>query len=185
MEKCAFCGGPCGPDKRGRLRKFCSRVCTGRACTGSPSQGKLRTVLCPACGKSVTRYNIGKGFCSIKCSSKGHGMYGRTHVDKNQNEIIKAFEQCGCSVLNCARIGSGFPDLVVGFQGNNYLVEVKNPANSYGKKGLNSNQIEWANNWPSPVLVARTLDDVVRFVTMWNRCPNPTKEEALAILATL
>jgi AICAR transformylase/IMP cyclohydrolase PurH len=44
-----------------------------------------------------------------------------------------------------------------------HLVEVKNAANYYGKKGANKNQVAWAVKWPSPVWILRTMKDVEAF----------------------
>ena len=48
-------------------------------------------------------------------------------TDANQREIIAALEAVGASVFPSFRLGGGFPDLVVGFRGATYLLEVKTP----------------------------------------------------------
>lgn len=81
---------------------------------------------------------------------------GPCRKDKNQAEIVKVLEKVGASVIDTSIIGiAGFPDLVVGFRGVNYLLEVKNLENSYGRKGFNANQIAWKDKWNgvSPVIV--------------------------------
>ncbi len=127
---------------------------------------------------------MGKGFCNKKCAGRARrsalsvasmsARYG--HVDKNQAALVVVFEQLGCSVLNCVRVGSGFPDLIIGYRGHDYLVEVKNPTNAYGKRGLNGNQKRWSDTWPSPVFVVRTEDDVIKLVKFLFENPCPKKE---------
>lgn len=63
-------------------------------------------------------------------------------VDANQAEIVEFFRQRGASVQSLAAIGKGCPDLLVGWHGQNYLVEVK------ATKGtLTPDQITWHQMW--------------------------------------
>lgn len=89
-------------------------------------------------------------------------MYYKTKIDKNQKAIVEALEAAGASVLVTSRMGSGFPDLVVGLRGKNILIEVKNPENSYGRKGFNKNQQNFADFWRgSPPIIVRTVDEAM------------------------
>lgn len=47
-------------------------------------------------------------------------------VDANQAEIVKKLREMGASVLILSPMGKGIPDLLIGWQGKNYLAEVKN-----------------------------------------------------------
>lgn len=46
--------------------------------------------------------------------------------DNNHNEIVRALRAAGASVFSTAMVGCGFPDLSVGYKGQNYFLEVKN-----------------------------------------------------------
>ena len=46
-------------------------------------------------------------------------------IDANQTEIVKALRQVGASVQSLASTGKGCPDLLVGFRGVNWLLEIK------------------------------------------------------------
>lgn len=83
----------------------------------------------------------------------------RGQQDRNQPEIVKALKQVGASVVSTAAIGGGFPDLVVGFRGRNYLIEVK----TVGGK-LNPDQEKFHKEWYATVNVARTVDDALRVI---------------------
>lgn len=86
------------------------------------------------------------------------GRGGR--VDANQREIIEALERAGCGVLNVSQVGCGLPDLIVSWQGVIHLMEVKNPKNHYGQKGLNKNQQTFAAKWIGPKpLVVHSIDE--------------------------
>ena len=48
-------------------------------------------------------------------------------VDANHSTIVKALRDVGATVLSLASMGHGCPDLVIGKDGKNWLVEVKDP----------------------------------------------------------
>jgi endogenous inhibitor of DNA gyrase (YacG/DUF329 family) len=68
---CLTCGTPCGPDRKGRPRKYCSRVCVGKAVGNNASarikEGSLRPHTCANCGKNWRDYYEVRKFCSRKC----------------------------------------------------------------------------------------------------------------------
>ena len=86
------------------------------------------------------------------------GFYTRRRVDKNQTEIVKVLKQLGCSVVSLADKGHGCPDLLVGFRGKNYLVEIKN-----GNGKVTEDQQRFFNLWKGSVMIMRTVDDVTNF----------------------
>ena len=66
----------------------------------------------------------------------------RARVDRNHAEIVAALRATGCSVTSLARLGKGVPDLLVGCNGRNVLLEVK------ADKGLlRVLQAVWMSNW--------------------------------------
>ena len=83
------------------------------------------------------------------------GFFSKRRVDGNHKEIVKAVEQAGCSVLSLADKGHGCPDLLVGFRGDNYLVEVKN-----GAGALTDDQQRFINKWRGQVMVIRSIEEV-------------------------
>jgi Holliday junction resolvase len=79
--------------------------------------------------------------------------------DLNQSAIVRVLRDAGATVVITADMGGGFPDLVVGWRGKTYLVEVKNLTQ------LSEKQLEFIERWRGgPVIVLRTVDDVVRFL---------------------
>ena len=74
--------------------------------------------------------------------------------DKSEAEVIAAFKSQGASVSQLS--GSGIPDLVVGKNGVNILVEVKS-----GKRGLNKEQRFWHNQWRGQVAVVRSAEEAL------------------------
>ena len=60
-------------------------------------------------------------------------------TDANHAAVVRALRQVGASVLDLSRVGQGCPDLLVGYQGKNFLVEVKATA----KKKLTKDQVRF------------------------------------------
>ena len=49
----------------------------------------------------------------------------RRRTDKNQKEIVTALRAIGALVFITSMVGHGFPDIVVGYRGKIYLMEIK------------------------------------------------------------
>lgn len=86
----------------------------------------------------------------------------RAKTDSNQREIVRTFRDLGCSVESLHRVGGGVPDLLIGFRGRNYLVEVK-----MGKNSLNDLQREWVSGWRGTVYLCTSAEDAMRLVTAY------------------
>lgn len=83
----------------------------------------------------------------------------RRRVDRNQAEIVRSLREYGCSVQHLHIIGKGCPDLLVGYDGRNYLIELKSPG---GK--LTASEIEWGKNWQGQILVAYAIEEILTFI---------------------
>jgi len=89
-------------------------------------------------------------------------------IDLNQMKIADSLRDMGCSVQSLAGVGSGCPDLLVGFQGHNYLFEIKNPERS-GKQGKpRKNQQKFIFGWRGQVAVIKTFDDAFSIIARDN-----------------
>ena len=83
---------------------------------------------------------------------------GRT--DSNQSQVIGWYEELYCSVVDLHEMGSGVPDLLVGFSGVSDLVEVKTEEGH-----LEASQNRFIRDWRGrKVVVVRTHGDVIRHV---------------------
>ena len=89
-------------------------------------------------------------------------MYIRK-TDANQAEIVKALRKLGCSVHSLHKVGQGVPDLLVGYRGVNYLVEVKAVKGAYTQ-----DQLEWLDKWRARVYTIRSVEEVCDIVSGWN-----------------
>ena len=83
----------------------------------------------------------------------------RNRADSNQNEIVEALRGIGASVLVLSQVGGGCPDLLVGFRGKEYLIEIK------AKNGdLSDSQKEFFDNWQGRPYVVRSVDEVLELI---------------------
>lgn len=84
-----------------------------------------------------------------------------SRADLNQSEIVKTLRAVGATVHITSQVGNGFPDLVCGIFGKNYLIEVKNKA-TYGK--LSTEQLIFRDKWKGKVHVVETIDEALKII---------------------
>jgi len=78
--------------------------------------------------------------------------------------IVKGLRQIGASVQSLATMGGGCPDLLVGYQGENYLMEIKDPDAPKNKRDLTPDQVKWHAEWKGIINVVETLDEAFRVI---------------------
>lgn len=93
--------------------------------------------------------------------------YRRRKVDANQAEIVEALRGVGCSVVDLSAVGGGAPDLLVGRDGRNWLIECKNPNRrkekfSGSRLATEERQAKFRSEWRGQVAVAFTPDEALR-----------------------
>jgi hypothetical protein len=86
-------------------------------------------------------------------------------VDRNQAEIVQALRALGATVQPLHAVGEGCPDLLVGFRGVNYLIEVKDWKQPPNKRQLRPVQEEWHGGWKGQVAKIETVDAAIALVT--------------------
>jgi Holliday junction resolvase len=84
----------------------------------------------------------------------------RKRTDNNQRDIVEALRAIGASVQSLASVGSGCPDLLVGYHRNNILLEVK-----FEKGTWTEPELKWHMNWQGEVRAVRTVDEAIAIVT--------------------
>mgnify|MGYP000418637231 CR=1 FL=1 len=80
-------------------------------------------------------------------------------VDDNQPEIVAGLRAVGASVAPTHAAGDGFPDLVVGYRGANYLLEVKDENKPPSKRKLTEPQVKFHREWLGQISVVKSLDE--------------------------
>ncbi len=96
--------------------------------------------------------------------------FKKAHKDANHDEVSDELEQLGYSVVSLHMVGGGVPDLLVGKQGETFLVELKSETIQHNGKGyafkrkgkLEDSQVEWMARWQGgPVIVACNTEEVL------------------------
>lgn len=85
--------------------------------------------------------------------------------DSNQKSIISALKKIGASVIDASNIGSGFPDLIIGYHKKTYLIEIKNKDNWYGKRGGSISQKTFRTDWKGDqIYVFSSIEEIIELL---------------------
>ena len=86
-------------------------------------------------------------------------------VDANQSEIVSMLRQVpGVSVHCTHMVADGFPDLVVGYKGGNYLFEVKDGKKAKSARKLTEDESRFHATWKGRVYVIESFDDALKIL---------------------
>lgn len=82
-------------------------------------------------------------------------------VDTAQVHIVVALRKVGATVQALHTVGKGCPDLLVGFRGETYLLEVKTGSGDV----LTPDELNWHLTWRGrPVAVVRSIDGALQAI---------------------
>jgi len=82
-------------------------------------------------------------------------------VDLNHTEIVNKFRELGASVFDLSAVGRGCPDIMVGYNGQTVLVEIK----SGEKKKYTEAQLKFIGEWKgSSVNRINDLEGAIRLI---------------------
>ena len=91
-------------------------------------------------------------------------LRARGRVDSNQAALVKELRQMGLSVAVTFSLGHGFPDIVVGWQGKNFLFEVKNPDKPPSARVLTGDEQTFVDEWRGQIATVLNLADVLQAI---------------------
>ena len=91
-------------------------------------------------------------------------MRRAARVDANQPDIVKGLRAVGASVAHIHMVGQGLPDIIVGFRGVNYLLEIKDENKPPSKRRLTPDEKDWHDNWRGSVHVVNNEDEALRVI---------------------
>ncbi len=93
-------------------------------------------------------------------------MAGRraARVDGNQSQIVSELRRCGLSVFPTHTVGEGFPDLVCGWKGTNYLFEIKDPKQPPSKQKLTPDEERLRKEWRGTIFTITTAEEALATV---------------------
>uniref|UniRef100_A0A6M3KRR0 VRR-NUC domain-containing protein n=1 Tax=viral metagenome TaxID=1070528 RepID=A0A6M3KRR0_9ZZZZ len=80
--------------------------------------------------------------------------------DDNQSEIVGELRVLGCSVAVTHRLGEGFPDIVVGIAGRNWMFEIK----TEGGGRLTLDEAEFQDLWRGQYDVIYCTEDALEIM---------------------
>jgi hypothetical protein len=84
--------------------------------------------------------------------------------DGNQPDIVKALRAVGASVATCQAVGKGFPDLVVGYAGQNFMLEIKDPAQPRHRHELTPVQVKFHAEWQGQIVKVFTVKEALQAI---------------------
>ena len=91
-------------------------------------------------------------------------MKTRGRVDGNQRDIVTALRKAGCSVFITSSIGGGFPDIVVGVDGVNWLIEIKDGSLSPSRRKLTHDEETFHLWWNGLVETVESVDEALELI---------------------
>lgn len=91
-------------------------------------------------------------------------MRKASRIDSNQHEIVKTFLDLGCSVQHLHVIGNGCPDILVGYQSMNYLIEIKDGMKVPSRRKLTRDERNWHLTWQGQACVIKSVDEAINFI---------------------
>lgn len=87
--------------------------------------------------------------------------YNKHRKDQNQKAIVEALEHVGADIFDLSQVGKGLTDILVGFRGVNYLLEIKNPNRDWS---FTAKQNEFHRFWRGQKTVVETIDDALKAI---------------------
>ena len=95
-------------------------------------------------------------------------MRRAARIDRNQPEIVEALRKLGASVQPLHTAHDGIPDLLVGFQGRNFLLEVKDGTKPPSARKLTSCQVQWHREWSGQAAIVTSTEEAIALVLFQN-----------------
>lgn len=85
-------------------------------------------------------------------------------TDRNQAQIIAALRKAGATVQPLHAVGQGCPDILCGFKGRNWLLEIKDGSKPPSKRKLTPDQVEWHAGWKGQVATVCSVDEAIQLL---------------------
>jgi hypothetical protein len=83
-------------------------------------------------------------------------------TDANHKQILSECRQIvGLTVFSTHEVGKGFPDIVVGYKGKNYLFEIKDGTKPPSARKLTLPEIAFHMDWKGQVNTVHSIEDIL------------------------
>lgn len=83
-------------------------------------------------------------------------------IDGNHRDIADTLRGLGVSVVTIS--ARGFPDLLCGYRGRNFLLEVKDGSRAASARRLSEDQVTFHKAWEGQAAVVRSVDEARRVI---------------------
>jgi len=93
-------------------------------------------------------------------------MRRAARVDANQNAIVSDLRKMGCSVAITSALGKGFPDIVVGWCGRNYLFEIKDPKQPPSRRCLTADEEDFYIGWQGQYAIILNAEQAMTIIKL-------------------
>lgn len=91
-------------------------------------------------------------------------MRVRARADSNHTQIVKAFRDCGASVMDTKQLGKGAPDIVIGLNKQCVAIEIKDGAKVPSQRKLTPDEVKFHDEWQGWIEIVYSVDDVINLV---------------------
>lgn len=91
-------------------------------------------------------------------------MRRAARTDANQTDIVDALRKVGASVAITSAVGDGFPDLVVGHRGRNFLLEIKDGDKPPSRWKLTKAEQKFFDEWLGEVNVIKSVEEALELL---------------------
>lgn len=91
-------------------------------------------------------------------------MRRAANLDSNHREVVLALRAIGATVQSLASVGSGCPDLVVGYHGRNVLLEVKDGEKPPAHRTLTAAEADWHATWGGQLATVYSAEEAQKTV---------------------
>lgn len=92
------------------------------------------------------------------------GVRRASRVDDNQRLLVELWRRMGASVLILSDVGNGCPDVLVGYNGLNALVEIKDGSKVPSKQKLTSLEADFHDSWRGHVCIVRDEEEAKNLI---------------------
>jgi hypothetical protein len=91
-------------------------------------------------------------------------MRTKARVDANQAYIVKMLRLVGATVTPTHALGKGFPDICVGWEGYNFLFEIKDGDKPPSQRKLTPDEEDWHMQWRGQVVIINSAEEAIEYL---------------------
>lgn len=86
-------------------------------------------------------------------------------VDANQKAIVKSLRGIpDVTVADTSSLGNGFGDIVIGYKGKNWIIEIKDGNKPPSAQKLTPDEVRFHNDWKGQINVCNSFDEIFKLI---------------------